>query len=90
MKSILIGSTIYFTQFIYFLIFVRVIISWLPVRDNNVIIKLVYSLTEPILAPIRKLIYKSPLGGSGLMIDFSPIIAWILIELIKRILISLL
>ena len=33
--------------------FVRVIISWLPISRDNQLIRALYQLTEPILAPIR-------------------------------------
>lgn len=68
---------------IEFLILVRVFLSWIPINRNNSIISLVYTLTEPVLAPIRNLLFKSPLGGSGMMLDFSPIIACILLDLIR-------
>ncbi len=68
---------------IEFLILVRVLLSWIPINRNNSIISLVYTLTEPVLAPIRNLLFKSPLGGSGMMLDFSPIIACILLDLIR-------
>ena len=62
-----------------YLIFARVIISWLPIDRDNPIVQFIYQVTEPVLAPIRNLISKSSMGG-GLMIDFSPIVAWLLIE----------
>jgi YggT family protein len=65
------------------LIFVRVIVSWLPIRYNRAI-EMLYTLTEPVLAPIRALIQKS-MNGGGFMIDFSPIVAFLLLSLLKRI-----
>ena len=44
------------------LIFVRVIISWLPISRDNQLIRALYQLTEPILAPIRNIILKSALA----------------------------
>lgn len=69
------------------LILVRIILSWFPMRPNQ-IMTFVYNLTEPILGPARKMLDKSPLGG-GMMIDFSPIIALFLLSLAKAILTSL-
>jgi uncharacterized protein YggT (Ycf19 family) len=37
-------------------------------------------LTDPILAPIRKMVYNSPLGGAGMMLDISPVIALFILE----------
>ena len=69
-------------QVIEILIFVRVIISWLPISRDNPLIQILYQLTEPILGPIRAIIQKSAIGG-GMMFDFSAIIALILIRLIR-------
>ncbi len=77
-----------FANVLNFFILVRVIISWLPVRRSNSLIQLVYAVTEPILAPIRNIMYKSPLGGQGMMLDFSPIIAGFFIMAARSVLIS--
>jgi len=74
---------------VYLMLFARIILSWFPIRDNR-LIELLFMLTEPILAPIRSLVRRSPLGGSGMMIDFSPLIAFILIRLVANFLISFL
>jgi YggT family protein len=64
----------YFVRFIELLIFARCILSWLPINFNSPIVHFIYILTEPFLGPIRKLLYKSPLGGPGMILDISPII----------------
>ena len=46
---------------------------------------LLYQITEPILAPIRAIIEKTTLG-KNMMLDFSPVIAFLLISLIEDIL----
>ena len=79
----------YFTNFIYILILLRVLISWFRISENNAIVRLLYVLTEPILSPIRSLIRKSPLGGPGMVLDFSPIIAYFLVMLIRQLLLEL-
>lgn len=73
---------------IEFAILARVIISWLPVQRGNKLIALLYQVTEPILAPIRSLIERSSFGRN-LMFDVSPIIAFLLIGLIRNIVLSL-
>ena len=65
-------------------ILARVVISWLPIQRNNRLIILLYQITEPILAPIRSAIEKSSMGKT-MMIDFSPIIAFLLISLLRNI-----
>lgn len=72
-----------------FVILIRVILSWIPISRDNPILRLVYALSEPLLYPIRQLIKKSPLGD-GMMVDFSPVILLLLLQLIQRILLSVL
>ncbi len=72
-------------EIIYFLILLRCILSWLPINRNNGFISIIYTLTEPVLAPIRNLFAKSPLGGAGMGIDFSPVVAFILIGIVSSI-----
>jgi len=77
---------------IYFALFARIILSWFPMK-NNQLVDILFQMTEPILAPVRMLLKKTPLG-SGMMIDLSPIFTFILlrviVEFIKNFLRSLL
>ncbi|HLV10378.1 MAG TPA: YggT family protein [Halanaerobiales bacterium] len=74
-------------RLLIFLIFLRAIISWF--RPNSYspawrsFLKILYDLTEPILGPIRRLLP----AFSG--IDFSPIIAFFLLYLVRSFLINL-
>ncbi len=70
-------------------ILARVIISWIPIPRDNQFIRLLYQITEPILGPIRNMIQRSAMGRN-MMIDFSPIIAFILIGVIRNIIVNLL
>lgn len=88
-QLILIRGVNLFFEFLYFVILARIILSWLPIGRGSAISNLLYSLTEPILGPIRAMIDKSPLGG-GMMLDFSPIIALFIMNLVKMLIISLL
>jgi YggT family protein len=67
-----------------YLILARIFISWLPVDRTNPIIRFIYKVTEPILAPFRIIL---PLGGMG--IDLSPIIVFFLLNLLRTSLIRL-
>ena len=58
------------------LILARVLMSWLNPRFEGPVARLLYQTTEPILAPIRRI-----LPSTG-MIDFSPIVAFLLIGLL--------
>lgn len=67
---------VYFLQVIQFLIFARVVISWV-VRQPNDITRMVYKLTEPFLAPFREIQQKL---GFAVQLDFSPIFALLVIN----------
>jgi YggT family protein len=68
---------------IEYAILARVLISFLPISRDNQLIRLLYQITEPILAPLRNLLEKSPIGGNS-MFDFSPLIAFLIIGLIRN------
>lgn len=71
----------YLIKLLEFAIVITAIISWLPVSKDNRFIILLYQITEPIMAPIRKLLKKSSVTNN-LMIDFSPLVAILLLELV--------
>lgn len=66
------------------LILARVVMSWVRMEGNS-LSDFVYRVTEPILRPVRELI--PALAGT---IDFSPLIAFMLLTLVRRLLFSLL
>ncbi|HEX4906232.1 MAG TPA: YggT family protein [Acidimicrobiales bacterium] len=56
-------------------LFARIILSWFPVSPGGAmaqIFSLLYSITEPVLGPIRRAI--PPIGMGGMGFDLSPII----------------
>jgi YggT family protein len=67
-------------------ILARVILSWLPMAGVRIdpyhpLIRFLYQITDPILEPIRRF---ATFG----MVDFSPIVALILLEIIRRVLVA--
>ena len=69
-------------------ILARVLVSWLPMAGVRIdpyhpLIRFLYQITDPILEPIRRF---TTFG----MIDFSPIAALILLEVIRRVLVMIL
>ena len=64
------------------IILARVLASWIIRDPNNQIYHFLYSLTEPVLGRIRRIM---PAMG----LDFSPIIAYFLISMLIGILTSL-
>jgi YggT family protein len=61
-------------------LFARIILSWFPLQPDGAmasIFGVLYNLTEPVLGPVRNLL---PSVG---MIDLSPIVVFILINIIS-------
>lgn len=87
LSPILILGIHYFLRFLSFLILIRVILSWLAPNWSNAFTHFVVQTTEQILVPIRE---KLPRGeGTLSMIDWSPLVALFLIDLIRYLLIAL-
>lgn len=75
---------IYILNIYSFILLARVLMTWIPNLDySNPIVKFLFQATEPVLKPIRNALPQT--GG----IDFSPIIVFILISVITRMLITL-
>lgn len=69
---------------LYFAILVRILLTWVPMSQDNAIVRLLNQITEPILAPARRII--PPMGG----IDFSPMVVLLVLYIGQRLLVSLL
>ena len=61
---------------LYVLLFGRVLISWVSPRYDSPVARFLYDTTEPILAPIRRVL---PATG---MIDWSPFVAIIVLGIL--------
>ena len=77
----------YTFQFIYIILALRIFLSWIDHNPENPIFQLVYGISEPVLSPFRNLI-NSFFGESN--IDFSPILAFLCLNIIKGIMSALL
>ncbi|HMJ18469.1 MAG TPA: YggT family protein [Gemmatimonadaceae bacterium] len=66
-----------------FALIVRVISSWLPISPYSGWIRWSYALSEPILAPLRRIVPN--LGG----LDITPILAYFLLNIIQSVLFRL-
>ncbi len=87
MRWLLANSVNVFASVLYLFIMADVILSWIPTRPDNKIKEFFRVLSDPLLSPIRAMIGKSPLGG-GMMIDFSPVIALFIIQILKNVIIN--
>jgi YggT family protein len=74
----------FFFNFVYYLtwtlivaIIIRSIMSWLPVSRESPFVTVVYQVTEPILAPLRRVV---PTFG---MMDFTPLVAILVLNMIQ-------
>ena len=65
-------------QILSFAIIARALLSWISPNTSNSIIRVLNEVTEPILAPLRRVI---PLIG---MIDITPIVALFLIQFLQQ------
>jgi YggT family protein len=65
------------------IVFARVVISWINADPYNPIVRFIYNATEPVLERVRE---RLPMLGGGF--DLSPIIVWLAILFIRRFLIQ--
>jgi YggT family protein len=68
-------------------LFGRIIMSWFPIQPGSAlagIYRILYDLTEPVMAPLRALI--PPIGGAGMAFDLSPIVLFIGISILRSVL----
>lgn len=66
------------------LIFIRIILSFVRHNPYNPLIRFVYEITEPVFGFFRRFI--PPVG----MLDFSPLVAFFVLELLRQLVLSLL
>lgn len=73
----ILGVVALVVQFYFFALLAMIILSWVAQGSRHPAIGLLYQVTEPVMAPFRKLL--PPMGG----IDFSPILVFVLINVIQ-------
>lgn len=64
-------------QLYFFILLARIVLSWFPVAPGSAlssVFGVVYSLTEPVLGPLRRMIPPLMLGGMG--VDLSPLVVF--------------
>jgi YggT family protein len=65
------------------LVMARVVVSWVAPTGGGGLIAFIYQATEPILAPIRRIV--PPTGG----LDWAPLIAMLVLGLLLRVIVRL-
>jgi YggT family protein len=68
----------YVIEILWWLIIIRAILSWVSPDPTNAIVQFIERVTEPVLAPFRRLIPTYRLG-----LDLSPVIALLFLYFIK-------
>jgi YggT family protein len=73
-----------------FLILIRVLLSWVntnpyQARIDHPLLRILYQVTDPVLRPLQRVI--PPIGGT---IDISPIVALLVLEIARRVLVGFL
>ncbi len=71
-------------QLLIVLILVRAVLSWVRPDPYHPAVRFLNQITDPILAPIQRLV--PPISG----IDVSPVVALLLIEVLRRLVLMLL
>ncbi|HEX9440115.1 MAG TPA: YggT family protein [Roseiflexaceae bacterium] len=69
-------------QILSLAILIRVLLSWVDPMGNMRVTQVLRDLTEPILAPIRNLL------PNMMMIDFSPFIAMLLLQMLGKLIVG--
>jgi len=82
-KSIALFVSLVF-NILYFILIIRIIISWVGADPYNEIVRVIYKITDPLLAPFRAL----PLRIGAM--DFSPIVAFLVLSVVKSLVVNLL
>ena len=68
---------------LWVLIIARVLVSWVAPTGGGGLVAFIYQVTEPILAPIRRVL--PPTAG----IDWSPLVAMLLLGVVTRLILNL-
>jgi len=71
----------------YLLLFARVALTWFNLSPYSPAARALHTLTEPVLAPLRRLLDPYQRGSS---LDFSPMLAVLLVEIVRRFLVAML
>lgn len=83
MESVLVNFIRLLITVAWFLLIARVVLSWTNPMGGGGVVAFIYQATEPILAPIRRVL--PPTSG----IDWSPLVAMLLLGVILRIVVRL-
>lgn len=72
---------------IYYLVIIRILLSWFIRDPRNKFYSILVQVTEPVLAPFRLLLLRL---APNMRIDFSPILAIFVLDLLRKAILNLL
>ena len=75
----MISLLVMLAQLYQLVLLARVLISWVQVDPYHPVVQVLYQLTEPVLRPIRNVLPQT------MGMDFSPVVAMILIQLVAEV-----
>lgn len=78
MEDVLVNFIRLLVTVVWFLLIARVVLSWTNPMGGGGLVAFIYQATEPILAPIRRVL--PPAGG----MDWSPLIALLILGALLR------
>ncbi len=73
----------FLTRALIFAIIARALASWFVQDQSNPIVQMLHDITEPIVGPVRRF-----MPSTGMM-DFSPLVALILLQILETVLVRL-
>ena len=62
----------------WYVILARVLMSWFSPDPYHPVVRAIYGLTEPVLAPVRRIL--PPMGG----FDLSPVVVFLVLMYLQR------
>ncbi|MCH1601301.1 MAG: YggT family protein [Luminiphilus sp.] len=72
-----IGCASLLVNIIFYSVIAMIVVSFLAPQSSNPAVEFIWELTEPVMAPLRRIL--PPMGG----LDFSPIILFIVLNVIR-------
>ncbi|MBD3344315.1 MAG: YggT family protein [Chitinivibrionales bacterium] len=63
------------------ILIIRIVMSWMHVDPYHPAARFIHNVTEPVLEPIRRILPTNSIG-----IDFSPLVVFLIISILRRIL----
>ena len=77
LQTSLLGLAGLILDYVFWMVLIRVILSWVAPDPYNPVVRVIVQITEPIMAPVRKML--PPMGG----FDLSPMLVLLGVQFLK-------